>query len=162
MQLSRFRLAFDVLVLVFFAYIFWASTEFRSLAGYFPGTVSGTALALGLVNLGVDIVRFRRMGTAIGDQGFATAIVDEQHGQQSREALQRMARYVAWIIGFVVLIGVIGMVPATLVFLLGFFWFDARTSKRFAILGAVIGTALLMLGTEVLSLRWPPSLLQIL
>ena len=163
MPLSRVRVAFDLLVLAFFAYIFYASLDFRSLAGYFPGTVAALAMVLGVMNLIVDLVRMRRTGTVVEQDEDSTATVRESDDPAERRRLTlRTVRVLAWVFGFVAIIWVVGMVVAVPVFLLAFFLLDERTSIRFAVIAAVVSTGALILATDVMGLRWPESLISVL
>lgn len=159
MQLSRLRIAFDILAIVFFVYIIMESLEFRSLAGYFPLSVASSALVLGIVNLGIDVTRILRHGSAIAGSEMETAAIKESADPVARrQALLRMARYVGWFVGYIALIYVFGMRIASPLFLFAFFWRDAKTGLPFAVLGAAGGTAVLLLASDVMKLRWPESL----
>jgi hypothetical protein len=159
MPLSKLRIGFDVAVLVFFAYIIWAASQFRGLAGYFPLVIASLAFVLGVVNLGVDLLKLRKAGSALAGSDRGTASIKEEAApEERRRALARMGRYLGWTVGYVAAIWVFGMVVATPLFLFLFFLLDGRTGLLFAVLGSVGGTVALILASDIMNLRWPSSI----
>lgn len=163
MELSKLRITSNVVAILVFGYVVIASLQFRSLAGYFPLAIASVSLILSVANLGLDVVKYRKVGSAIladeADEVGTATIRESSTAGERRAALWRMARYLAWTMGYAAAIWLIGMVVATPLFLFAFFLFDARTGWRFAVLGAAGATAALLLASDIMGLRWPESVL---
>jgi beta-lactamase regulating signal transducer with metallopeptidase domain len=159
---TRLRFGFDVLIIALFGATAYMSLDFRELAQYMPLYISLLALILAFTNLIVDLVRWRATGTAVGSDTIATAALREDDPEEAgevRATFARVVRYLGWVLGYVLLIWVIGLVPATAVFLVAFLVIEARMRLVLIAIGTVLTLAALMGISELMNLFWPPSLL---
>lgn len=83
---ARMRFAFNIAMVLLFAYTTYEAWGFRSLARYLPFSISLLALVVMLVGLLIDIVAYRRTGVVAGDDVPVTAAlagseVDEQRSR---------------------------------------------------------------------------------
>lgn len=70
---TRMRFAFNIFLILLFAYAFWSALGFLSLARYLPLAVTGLALLVMLFSLLIDILAYRRTGIVAGDDVPVTA-----------------------------------------------------------------------------------------
>lgn len=160
--LTRIRLGFDVAVLALFIGAAVEALDFRDRARYMPlyGSVFAAVLATG--NLVVDVLRWRRLGTAVAGDALPTAAVtedDTDEGGTAGQALAGAAYYLGWVVGYIALIWVAGLIPATVVFLAGFLTFVARARWVLVVVGTATTVVALIAISEVMNLYWPSSLL---
>lgn len=160
MVLSSVRIGLTVLIAVMFATMAWTAMGFPELAGYFPLAVGvgGGGLAVG--SLLFDLARWRKVGSAVGEDVGATAAVAEADdaGSAGRTFL-RALYYLGWTIGYIALIWVVGVLVATPLFLALFLSIEAKVRWRWIILSSAIMVGFLHQVAEILSLYWPESLL---
>ncbi|QBI20515.1 hypothetical protein ER308_13705 [Egibacter rhizosphaerae] len=86
---TKLRFAFDVFLIVFFAWVAWEAWEFATLARYMPLFIAGMGMALGLAALVTDIQTYRRTGTAVGEDAQETAAlgaVEQQWNEDEADA----------------------------------------------------------------------------
>lgn len=163
-MISKARIVFDIGMLLLFATMAYASLDFQAVARHFPLYASLAAVALSLVNLVVDVVKLRRRGSVLAGDALETATLQEldSYGEGSQlaptEALRRAARYWGWLLGFVVLIWLVGLQGAVLLFLSAFLAIEARMA--WWRIGASVAATLIVLGAfrNIMNLRWPSSL----
>lgn len=187
---TRMRLAFDVFVIAFFAWTGYEALEFRTLAKYLPLTVSAIALALSLVALALDWRNWKGTGTVImGDVPETAAMYGaeqaeialdevEEEGEAARVAaakrvdadleevedpravVRRAGVMVLWILGYVLVIWLVGILAASAAFLLAYLFLEARAGWKVPVIGTVLILAGMSLLKELLNLTWPDYLLQ--
>lgn len=160
---SWLRLVFGVLIVALFAYVYVAAQDFASLARVFPATVGaiGTLLAAGGVIL--DIVKVRRTGTCVPVRGSdTTATLGSPEPEVRRESLRAVLRYLAWLLGFVVVIYFAGVVVGVATFLAGFLHLEAKFRWWQTLIGVVATVAALLYIGDLMNLRWPPNVLDLL
>lgn len=175
---TKMRLTVGVLMVLLFAWTGWQALEFARLASYMPLGMSGLGVVLGVIAVATDVLNWKRQGLVASVDVPETAAL---HGAEEMElkirqgevevggpdtptdprriALRSGAMF-AWILGYVFLIWLVGIVAASAVFLIAYLRFVARSSWRLPLLGtAVILSGMWILRT-LLNLRWPDYLLQ--
>ena len=185
---TKMRLTFGVLVLLLFAWAGWQALEFARLARYLPLAMSGLGMLIGLLAIGTDLLNWKRQGLVAsvdvpetaalhgaeerelalrrGAEASEDEIADadaEGNGEQPtdpRKIALRSGIMFGWVLGYVLLIWVIGLVAASALFLITYLRFVARSGWLLPLAGtAIILTGMWLLRT-LLNLRWPSYLLQ--
>lgn len=159
---ERFRFVFGILVLCLFAYAAVEALHFSKRARYMPLYVSVAGFILTLCMLALDYWRHR---TPEGREKARTrrSLEDAAQGETSLAEeltyLKRTGYYLAWLVGYVGSIAVVGLPVASAVFLTAFLRIEAR--MKLVGIAVSVGTTLAALYgvTLVMRLHWPPSLL---
>jgi len=84
-------------------------------------------------------------------------------GLDRRTVARRAAAFLAWLLAYLALTGLLGMLPATFAFIVLYMWFEGR--ERWGLmLGSAAGLTLFcyVLFDQVLNLAWPRALLRVL
>lgn len=169
-MISRARIVFDVLMLLLFGYVAYDSLDFQPTARHFPLYISLAAVVLGAVNLVVNVAKLRSQGSVVAGDELDTATLREDTSDGSdadaptlppSETLKRALRYWTWLVAFVVLIAVLGIVGAVLVFLPAFLAVEARMRWPGIVVSVAITLGLLTAFGNLMNLRWPESLLEL-
>jgi hypothetical protein len=157
------RLALGVAILAVFVFAAMEAMHYSRLARYMPLYVSAAGIVFSLLSIGVDLWRLR---TARALRTTAAIVAPEDFEAPGRlsqgEEMQRIRLamyYLLWVLGYVALIGIVGLPVATAIFLGLFLAIEARMR----ILGTAVGIGLVLLAllalTRLVNLRWPPSLI---
>ena len=150
------RLGMDVLALAAFAAAGLAALEFSRLARHLPLFVSVAGAALAAASLVRDVLSVRRDGGRSLRFGEAEGAAEEaERPIPARETL----RHLAWIAGFAALIWIASLPVAVALFLAAFLRVEGGVGARGILLGVAAVEALLFGLTELMTLRWPPSLI---
>lgn len=153
----RLRTAFVVVVALMAVFVIWTAADFRRAARLFPIYAGWATLGLCLIELGRQLVA-RNLRTPETD-GPETADIAVEAEEAGRDGLLRGLVIYAWILGYGVLIVVLGMPWATVVFVPALLHLRFRSDWR-ATLGIVLGLLALMWAlTTFLNLRLPPGIL---
>lgn len=162
MIVARLRVSFDLLVCMLFAFIVYEANSYQELARIFPFYIGLAGVVLALSNLAFDVTRIRKRGMVIGEEELSTAVLSERADPKvARAAFQRVVRYVGWILGLVLLIWIIGILPAAVVFIVLFLKVEAHRSWVLIVIGSAVTLAGLMLLRSILNIRWPASLIEL-
>ena len=150
------RLGMDVLALAAFAAAGLVALEFSRLARYLPLLVSAAGAALAAASLIRDVLAVRRDGGRGLRFGEAEGAAEEaERPIPARETL----RHLAWVAGFATLIWIASLPVAVALFLAAFLCVEGGVGARGILLGVAAVEALLFGLTELMTLRWPPSLI---
>ena len=161
--LTILRLSFSLVWILVFAYTAWEARNFPALSGLFPTVISAAGIALALFTLGVDLARWRREGGAVGADAPATASTAQlEPGAGVGYAFARAGRYGLWLVLYLFLIWLIGLVPASAVFVALFLLIEARVRLRFLLLGSGVTVAGLLTLANAVNLFWPRSLITLI
>lgn len=142
-------LGFGILVMVLFLVTGIVGTGFQRLAMYFPVTVSGLGFLLSAIYVGLHIRTLRKNPTVVTDESKA----------EEKEFFFGSVRYLAWFVGYIVLIYVAGILISTAVFLGTFLLFEAKMRWWGALISIVSAIVILNIISSVMNLYWPQSLL---
>ena len=154
--ITALRLGFSVFLIVLFSYTLWQSIGFPPQAGIFPMVSSAVALVLTIVTLVIDTAKWRREGSAVGDDAPATASTAAyEPGTPIGYVFARAARYASWLLGYLLLMFLIGVVAAAAVFVTVFLAIEANVRWRYLWLAPVAVVALLLTLANAVNLFWP-------
>lgn len=153
---ARMRTVFVLGLLAVAVFVVWSAADFRRAARLFPQYAGGVTVALCLLELARQFVR-RRLLAAEGE-GVNTADIGLDPEERTREGIRRSLAIFAWVLGYGVLIVLLGMplatalfVPALLRLQFGAPWLPA--------LGLVAGIWALMFALRaILAVRLPTGL----
>lgn len=161
--LTALRLGFSGLCIVVFLYTTVESRSFPSISGMYPLVVSIGGLLLATATLFVDLRTWRRKGEVIGSEAdnSSTAALTADGDMTVGQAFRRAGRYGLWLVGLMLLIWVIGMVPAAGVFVLVFLLVEADAKWPLLVAGPIVTVGLLLLLADAINLYWPESLITI-
>lgn len=117
-------------------------------------------LTIGVLKLGLDLLKARRTGLAALVVGSDTtaSFKHADDREQQRVAGRRVVRYLLWIALYLGHMWAFGLAAATAFYLFAFFWLQARTSLVFALAGSVGATLALLVVADVMRLRLPAGL----
>ena len=143
------------ILLGFFIFILIASQDFREAARIFPVTIAWAGIAVALLELARQVVS----GFAREAEDF-TDLSDEARDDPARH-YRASGNILLWLMGFIVLVAVFGLIPAIVVFILGMlrFQFDVPWIPAITVTAGVIALTLVL--TAVLVLRWPEPLIPV-
>ena len=156
---SAVRLVFSVLAVVLFLSTGLIARDFHEAARAMPLYVSNAALALALISLTLDLIRWRKTGSALEEGGGSDLSSTGGEGQAMGQYLAPRLRYIGWILAFVGLMALVGTLISVPVFVVVFLKVEARASWVLAIGGAVATVLLLLLLQWLGGLYFPQSLI---
>jgi hypothetical protein len=114
--LTILRLSFSVIWIAVFTYTAWEARNFPALSGLFPTVISVAGILLALFTLVIDVHRWRRQGGAVGADAPATAATAQlEPGASVGYAFARAGRYGSWLLGYLFLIWLVGLIFEVLV-----------------------------------------------
>ena len=158
--------AFNVIVLLMFLYVLWVSSAWEYGARLMPQVVGMFGAAFVAARIAIDLF-VARAPAANGDQpgflgagrsGFHFDSVTDFGGLTERVILTRGGIYFAWCLVYFGTAAIIGLLPAMLVFLIGYIRFEAR--ERWPLTLAVALPMWLfcyILFHNILHIPWPQS-----
>ena len=158
----RLRTGFVLLVAVAAVFVIWTAADFRRAARLFPIYAGWATLILCLVELARQFLR-RRVLTAESEgpqtDGPETADIGVEAEEAGLDGLRRGLGIYGWMLGYGVLIVVLGMPWATVLFVPLLLHLRFRSDWR-ATAGIVLGLLALMWAlVAFLNLRLPPGML---
>lgn len=185
---ARMRFIFSGALILLFAYTAYESWSFQTLARYLPLTVSVLAFVVMVISFTMDVMTYRRTGVVAGDDvavtaSLAGAEVKERVAEQGEEAvpeevaaelddprigeveppreiLKRAGVVFLWILGYVVAIGIFGLMIASAAYLLGYLFKEARAGWKVPVIGTAVILVMMNIMRELLNLEWPDYLLE--
>jgi hypothetical protein len=161
--LTILRFAFSLIWILVFSYAVWEARNFPALSGLFPTVISLAGIVLALFTLVIDVRRWRREGGAVGADAPATASTAQlEPGASIGYAFARAGRYGLWLLSYLFLIWLIGLVPASAVFVALFLLVEARVRVRYLVVGSGVTVAGLLTLANAVNLFWPRSLITLI
>jgi putative tricarboxylic transport membrane protein len=156
--------AFTMALILFIVVAVLLSTDWPAAAKPVPLTACGMALTAAALNLVNELFGKEQSvrgnvdgGVAVGGHG---PIVDKDYGMSGATIRRQAAIYFAWLAGLLVLVAVIGFIPAIAVFIFAYMHLGFREPPASSAIYAA-ATALLCWGLfhKLLAVAWPQSLL---
>jgi hypothetical protein len=142
------------------------ATRIPALGRGFPMFVSCAAAIVALAVLARHLWRYHMQtrDTSIAEPPDAT--LEAGHVTQDPEGAQlpsfaRVVGVFAWLVGYALLIWIIGLLPAALVFLFLFLIMESKASITVSLISAVVVTVALSMLSDVLGMAAPPTLFDI-
>lgn len=162
--LTVLRLGFASVWIVVFAYVAVASRSFPSISGMYPLVVAIAGLVLAVVTLLLDLWTWRRKGDVVGSDAdnSATAALTASGEMTVGQSFRRAGRFGLWLVGLMLLIYLIGFVPASGIFVLAFLLIESDAKWPLVVAGPIITVGLLLLLADAINLYWPESLITII
>lgn len=156
------QVAADIAVIVVFAVALIASRDFASVARWFPTAVGLVGMAAGAGKLAVDLLALRRERNPASAEATAEpAPADLAAAPMTAAGRRELLLWIGLIAALLVLIRVIGMVPAAALWLPAVLWWRGRRSLLLAGGGAIGVVVVLVLMEAELNVRWPEALFDI-
>lgn len=141
------QLVFLLFLLALFGYAFWGSLDFPGQAQTYPRTVAGAAVLITLAELIAYLVNWYRDNLPdVADEDTLTARV------------MGILPYLGWLLAYYIVIYVIGMVAASGLFVFLFLYREGQVKWYYALLAGVFIVLFLIQMEDVMSLRWPDSI----
>lgn len=162
---SRIRLSLNIVALMVATAAFAAASSFHPLARYLPAFAASACIVAASGSTLRDLWLVRRFGTAIEQYvtnvGFEQQVESDGTPDEVGDALTVRAavRFCVWVLCFAATTLALGLYLATAVFILLFLRIEARTSIRFASIGAISTLGLLYALNFYLNTRWPQGFL---
>lgn len=145
MKKDLLNIWFTVFLLLLFGTAAISALEFSRLAQFFPLYVSGAGTAFCGIYLILLIVRYKRDNCA----------------EEERISFLKPLTYIGWIVGYIGLIYLAGMLIATTVFLFAFLLLESKMTWIRSALSVVCVLLLISAASALLGVYWPTNLLGI-
>jgi hypothetical protein len=146
------RTGFVLVVLAAALFAVWSAGDFRRAARLFPQYAGGALVALCVLELVRQVLRRKVLAPA---GSLNTADIGLDADERSPEGLRRSLAVLGWVIGFIALIGVIGLPLASVIFVPALLWARFRAPMWIAA-ALVAGLWGLMLALQwMLAMRLP-------
>lgn len=146
---NNLSLGFGILIMILFLITGISSTAFQRLAMYFPVTVS----ILGFILTGTyNALQIRnRIKTPV--------VFSDENKNEEKDYFVGSLRYLAWFVGYIVLIYIAGILISTAVFLGAFLWFEAKMRWWGVLISIFSSLVVLNIISATMKLHWPRNVL---
>ncbi len=156
--------AFTVAIILFIIAAIALSTDWPAAAKPVPLTACGMALTAAALNLVNELFGKEQAAHANVDGGVATGghgpAADKNFGMSSARVRAQAAVYFGWLAGLLVLVALVGFIPAIAVFIVAYMHLGFKEPLANSIAYAVITTLLCWgLFHKLLAVAWPQSML---
>ena len=151
--MRNLELGFGIFIFVLFSFAAYTSMSFHRLAMYFPFAVSVLGVILSGFYVGKLLIKRRRQTSSAA--GEPAAEISTDAASEIRKALP----YLAWFIGYILLIALAGIVVASAIFLAAFLYREARMRWWGVLISVVSTLVILFTFSGVMRLYWPRNLL---
>ena len=142
------QLVFLLFLLALFGWALWSSLEFPGQAQTYPRTVAGAAVIITMIELVSYIVSWSNETlTEVAPENTLTA------------RFMTILPFLVWLAAYYVVIYVIGMVAASGLFVFLFLYREGKVKWYYALLARVFIILFLVQMEDVMSLRWPDSII---
>lgn len=156
----RLVIAFDAFLLAVFVGMAVIATGFSPLARTFPLTVSVAGVVLAAARLASQMWKYARSSVAVADHGQTDAASTEENASEG--TTKRVVRFFGWILGYLLLIKVAGLLIATAIFITAFSRIEARMRWIHIAIVALAALAGLYLLGSLLGIVWPQGMVDLL
>lgn len=146
-QPAKEQFIFLGLLLVLFAWAAFEANGFNGQARLYPFVVAVAALVIGVAEFGSFAFSQRKQDPA------AAA------GETLAQRFIKAAPYLAWLVGLYAAIYTIGMVVSSGLFAFLFLLREGKMRWYYALLSGILVIGFLILMQDVMSLKWPKSLI---
>jgi putative tricarboxylic transport membrane protein len=156
--------AFTAAIILFIVAAIALSTDWPAAAKPVPLTACGMALTAAALNLINELFGKEQAARGNVDGGVATGghgpIADKNFGMSGARVRAQAAVYFGWLAGLLVLVALVGFIPAIAIFIVAYMHLGFKEPLANAVAYAVITTLLCWgLFHKLLAVAWPQSLL---
>jgi TctA family transporter len=168
LQFSRMRMngriAFNLGIAALVLVAVWSSRDWPWEARIVPHTAAFVALAFALLNLVTEVFASPTQAAPFaGGHGHGTAQMDatfDLGDVPQKTARARAARHFCWVVGFLAVSAVVGMLPAIVLLILLQSRLEFGQSWRFSLCASlIVSIAIWIVFDRIFTLAWPPSYL---
>lgn len=160
---TKMRFTFTVLIILVFLYAANIADDFARQARIFPLMVSLFGALFATISLISDIRRYRREGTAVGDDAPSTSSTAAyEPGTPIGYVFARALRYLTWCAVLLLLMYVIGVKAGAMLFVTAFLLIESSLRRIFIPIAPVAVYVLLTVLQNAVNLRWPRSIFTLL
>lgn len=161
--MDNLKLGFGVFVLIVFSLAAYTSMGFHRLAMYFPFAVSVLGVVLSGAYVGTLVLARIRGVTgkpvhADKDTVLGGTIEGTIEVPDAASEIRKALPYLAWFIGYILLIALAGIVVASALFLAAFLYREARMRWWGVLISVVSTLVVLYTFSGVMRLYWPRNL----
>lgn len=157
--MGNLKLGFGVFVFIVFSLAAYTSIGFHRLAMYFPFAVSVLGVVLSGVYVGTLLLsRIRGVAEKPLDPDKATVLDESMEIPDAVSEIRKALPYLAWFIGYILLIALAGIVVASALFLAAFLYREARMRWWGVLISVVSTLVVLYTFSGVMRLYWPRNL----
>lgn len=140
------QIVFLLILLAVFAWMFFGAAEFSSQAQTYPRLMSGAAILIAIV----ELIWY---GFGLKNDTDEVSIANTLTGR-----FKGILPYLIWLLAYFAVIYVLGMVAASGLFVTLFLIFEGKVKWYYALVAGLIIIAFLISMEDVMSLRWPRSI----
>jgi hypothetical protein len=161
--ITRMRFGFTTFIILVLLFAANEANGFPRQARIFPLLVALLGLVVAFLSLASDIRRYRREGTAVGDDAPSTSSTAAyEPGSPIGYVFVRALRYLTWCAVYLLLMYVIGVKAASMLFVFSFLWIESSLRRYFIPIAPVAVYVLLTVLQNAVNLRWPRSLFELI
>jgi Tripartite tricarboxylate transporter TctB family len=159
-------IAFDIATTALMLAAALYATQIPALGRGFPLCISCGAAIVALAVLALHLWRYHTQtrDASVAEPPDATLeaaqVAQESEGVQ-RPSFARVVGVFGWLVGYALLIWIIGLLPAALVFLFLFLRMESKASITVSVISAVVVTVALSMLSDALGMAAPPTLFDI-
>jgi predicted outer membrane lipoprotein len=129
-----------------------------------PTVVASTAIIAGAVSLVFVIFSNRGVpkpeGTGEEDDVYMDLRIDTGDNLTPRTIVMRAGMFFAWVLGFLLVMALIGMIPAIAVMIIAFMRIEGREPWKLCIVNSAAATALVyVVFDQIIRVPWPSTVL---
>jgi hypothetical protein len=142
---EKYSLIFSVFVFALFSWMAWEATGFAELARFFPLYISIAGAVLTLADIVLRIIKLNRN--------------INKKTEAVHDAPLSVLKYIIWIIGYLVLMYLLGFLVATTIFLFAFLYIESGFKLIKTFLSVTITMVAIISFGNLMTLFWPKGLL---
>lgn len=145
MRKANASILFLIVCLIVFLWMALEARTFQTQASYFPFYIAIIACILTVLALIKQILMMRK---------------GEDKGP-FHENGRIVIKYTGWLVGFIILIYIVGIVVAAFFYLFLFMFYEAKIGLLKTVISAGVAIAVIIFVSKFMELKWPSSLIQI-
>jgi len=123
----------------------WEASHFAKLARFFPLYISAAATILSLIDV---ILQAKKLMSE-----------KKEHAETVHDNPFAVAKYILWVLGYLLLIYLIGFITGTVIYLFAFLYFETGFGIIKSTISVAITVLLIYIFGNFMTLYWPVGLL---
>jgi hypothetical protein len=145
MSKDKLSLIFSSAIFLLFSWMAWEALNFKELARFFPQYIAIGAAILAFIDI---FIKIRKL------------LKGKQDHDPLHENMAAVVKYIVWIISYLIMIYLVGLVLATAIFLTVFLTVEAKLGLIKTGISVGVVLIVIMVFGDVMKLYWPRSLLK--